>query len=72
LNLRAFISLDDRGNLTQKLKFLKNSRIAFRIDNIFDDIQDVRDSDGLVPLSYQSGFVDPIGRYVEISFRKRF
>tara|TARA_R110000772_G_scaffold40890_2_gene95303 strand:+ start:1225 stop:3783 length:2559 start_codon:yes stop_codon:yes gene_type:complete len=72
LNLRAFISLDDRGNLTQKLKFLKNSRIAFRIDNIFDDIQDVRDSNGLVPLSYQTGFVDPIGRYVEISFRKRF
>ncbi len=72
LNLRAFINLDDRGNLTERFKFLKGSRIAFRIDNIFDDIQDVRDSDGLVPLSYQPGFVDPIGRYVEVSFRKRF
>ncbi len=72
LNLRAFINLDDRGTLTERFKFLKGSRIAFRIDNIFDDIQDVRDSDGLVPLSYQPGFVDPIGRYVEISFRKRF
>lgn len=72
LNLRAFINLDDRGSLTEKFKFLKGSRIAFRIDNVFDDIQDVRDSDGLVPLSYQPGFVDPIGRYVEVSFRKRF
>lgn len=72
LNLRMFINLDDRGNLTQKFKFLKGSRIALRIDNIFDDIQDVRDSSGLIPLSYQPGFVDPIGRYIEIDFRKRF
>ncbi len=72
LNLRAFINLDNRGNLTERLKFLKGSRIAFRIDNVFDDIQGVRDSDGLVPLSYQPGFVDPTGRYVEVSFRKRF
>lgn len=72
LNLRAFINLDDRGTLTERFKFLKGSRIALRIDNVFDDIQDVRDSDGLVPLSYQPGFIDPIGRYVEVSFRKRF
>ncbi len=72
VNLRAFINLDSRGNLTNKFKFLKDSRITFRIDNIFDDIQDVRNSDGLVPLRYQPGFVDPIGRYVEVSFRKRF
>lgn len=71
-NLRAFINLDDRGTLTERFTFLKGSRIAFRIDNVFDDIQDVRDSDGLVPLRYQPGFVDPIGRYVEVSFRKRF
>ncbi len=72
LNLRAFINLDDRGTLTERFKFLKGSRIAFRIDNVFDDIQNVRDSSGQVPLSYQPGFVDPIGRYVEVSFRKRF
>ncbi|GAA0472954.1 TonB-dependent receptor plug domain-containing protein [Parasphingorhabdus litoris] len=72
LNLRMFINLDDRGTLTERFKFLKGSRIAFRIDNVFNDIQDVRDSDGLVPLRYQPGFIDPIGRYVEVSFRKRF
>lgn len=72
LNMRMFINLNDRGKLTENVKFLKNSRIALRVNNIFDDIQDVRDSNGLVPLSYQRGFVDPIGRYVEVSFRKRF
>ena len=71
-NLRLFVNLDDRGSLTEKVPFLKGSRIAFKIDNIFNDIQTVRDDSGLVPLSYQPGFVDPVGRYVEIDFRKRF
>lgn len=72
LNLRLFIILDNRGQLTENIKFLKNSRIAITVDNIFNDIQDVRDNNGLVPLRYQPGFVDPVGRYLEISFRKRF
>ena len=72
LNLRMFINLDDRGSLTERLPFLKGSRIAFKVDNIFDDIQTVRDGNGLIPLSYQRGYVDPVGRYVEIDFRKRF
>ncbi|WP_417622642.1 hypothetical protein [Parasphingorhabdus sp.] len=72
VNLRTFINLDDRGNLTENVPFLKNSRIAFKVDNIFNDIQTVRDGNGLIPLSYQQGYVDPVGRYVEIDFRKRF
>ena len=72
VNLRMFINLDDRGNLTEKVPFLKNSRIALKMDNIFNDIQTVRDDSGLIPLSYQSGYMDPVGRYIEIDFRKRF
>ncbi|MEH6789019.1 hypothetical protein [Parasphingorhabdus sp.] len=72
LNLRLFVNLDDRGSLTETVPFLKGSRISLKVDNIFDDIQTVRDGGGLVPLSYQPGFLDPVGRYVEISFRKRF
>ena len=71
-NLRLFVNLDDRGSLTENVPFLKGSRIAFKIDNIFNDIQTVRDGSGLVPLSYQPGYLDPVGRYVEIDFRKRF
>jgi len=72
VNMRMFINLDDRGNLTEKVPFLKNSRIALKVDNIFNDIQTVRDGSGLIPLSYQQGYLDPVGRYVEIDFRKRF
>jgi hypothetical protein len=32
----------------------------------------VRDAAGNQPLSYQRGFLDPQGRIVELSFRKRF
>ena len=72
LNLRVFMNLDNRGNLTEKVPFLKGGRLSFRIDNIFNDIQDVRDNSGMVPLRYQTGLIDPVGRYVELSFRKRF
>ncbi|MEE9434801.1 MAG: hypothetical protein V3V15_11240 [Sphingorhabdus sp.] len=72
LNLRLFVNLDGQKNLTRKLPFLKRSRIALRINNIFGDIIDVRDENGLTPLSYQPSFLDPRGRFFEVSFRKRF
>ena len=72
LNAFIFVSLDQRGKLTQKVKWLKGSRIAFRVENVFADVIDVRDNAGLVPLSYQPGLLDPQGRVFEISFRKRF
>jgi iron complex outermembrane recepter protein len=72
LNALIFINLDQRGKLTQKLKWLKGSRIAFRIDNVLGDVIDVRDNNGAVPLSYQPGLLDPQGRVFEVSFRKRF
>jgi iron complex outermembrane recepter protein len=72
LNAFIFVNLDQRGNLTKKVKWLKGSRIAFRIDNVLNDVIDVRDDTGAVPLSYQRGLLDPQGRVFELSFRKRF
>jgi iron complex outermembrane recepter protein len=72
LDLRFFINLDERGQLTQKLPILKGSRISLRIDNALNDIIDVRDQNGNIPISYLTAFLDPKGRYFEISFRKRF
>ncbi|CAN1500753.1 hypothetical protein MCEREM21A_00487 [Sphingomonadaceae bacterium] len=72
MNLFLFVSLDQRGNLTKKLPWLKGSRIAVRVENLFDDYVKVRDAAGNQPLSYQRGFLDPQGRVVELSFRKRF
>lgn len=72
LNSFLFISLDQRGDLTKKIPFLKGSRIAFRVENLLNDYIKVRDNTGATPLSYQRGFLDPQGRVFELSFRKRF
>ncbi len=72
LNSVFFVNLDNRGSLTKNVPFLKGMRISFRVDNVFNDIIDVRDQNGLVPLSYQAGYLDPKGRYFELSLRKRF
>lgn len=72
VNLRLFVNFEQRKKLVERVPFLKGSRIAFRVNNLFNDIQDVRDASGVVPLRYQPGFIDPLGRTVEISFRKLF
>jgi hypothetical protein len=43
-----------------------------RVENILNDIVDVRDQNGNVPLGYQQGYIDPRGRVFELSVRKRF
>jgi TonB dependent receptor len=72
LNLRAFINFDQRKKLIERAPILKGTRIALRINNLFDARQHVRDGSGAVPLRYQRGFLDPLGRSVEISLRKIF
>ncbi len=71
-NLRAFLNFDNREKIVSALPFLRGSRLALRVNNVFDAQQDVRDQDGNVPLQFQPGFRDPIGRFVELSWRKRF
>jgi hypothetical protein len=67
-----FVNLDQQASVTKALPLLKGSRISFRIENILNDIVDVRDQNGNVPLGYQPGYIDPRGRVFELSFRKRF
>jgi len=72
LDARLFVSLDQRGDLTRKLPFLKGSRVRLVIRNVFNDYIRVTDTSGATPLNYQRGFVDPKGRFFELNFRKRF
>ncbi len=72
INLRFFVNFDQRKNLVKSVPFLKGSRIAFRINNLTNAIQNVRDGNGQIPLRYQPGYIDPLGRTLEISFRKLF
>jgi hypothetical protein len=70
--LRTFINFDNKAKLTEAVPFLKGARLRFSIDNIFNAQQRVTTQAGDVPLRYQPGFIDPQGRVVSLSFRKRF
>ncbi len=73
VNLRTFMSLDQQKWLVgEDPGFFKNARLSLRVDNIFDTRQRVTDGSGTVPLAYQPGLIDPVGRFVEIDFRKLF
>lgn len=72
-NLRAFMALDQQRWLVGASPgFLKNARVALRVNNIFDARQAVTDETGAVPLRYQPFLIDPVGRFVELEFRKLF
>lgn len=71
-NLNAFVNFDSRKKLVEAVPFLKGARIRLSVQNVFNAIRDVRDGSRLVPLSYQPGYIDPRGRFIEIDFRKRF
>lgn len=67
-----FVNLDQQARVVKAVPFLKGSRLTLRVDNVLNDIIDVRDQNGKVPLGYQQGYIDPRGRVFELSFRKRF
>lgn len=67
-----FVNLDQQARVVKAAPFLKGSRLTLRVDNVLNDIIDVRDQNGNVPLGYQQGYIDPRGRVFELSFRKRF
>jgi len=71
-DLRLFADLGRIPGLKEDVPFFDHSRLSLRVDNVFDAQQRVTDENGVVPLSYQPGFLDPRGRFFEIEFRKQF
>ena len=47
-------------------------RLRLSIDNLFDAQRKVTDASGVVPLTYAPGYIDPLGRYIELEWRKTF
>ncbi|MXP41508.1 hypothetical protein GRI75_07610 [Altererythrobacter soli] len=72
LDWRMFADLGRQEKLVESVPFLKNTRVSFAIDNVFDTRQEVTDQNGEVPLRYQPFLMDPVGRRFEIEFRKMF
>ncbi|HEU4821672.1 MAG TPA: hypothetical protein VFS87_11025, partial [Qipengyuania sp.] len=72
-NLRSFVALDQQEWLVgENPGFFKDARLSLSVRNIFDVRQRVTDGAGTVPLRYQPFLIDPVGRFVEIEFRKLF
>ena len=72
-DLRLFVALDQQKWLTgEDPGFLKNARLSLKVNNIFDAHQRVTDGNGVIPLRYQPFLIDPVGRFVEVEFRKLF
>ena len=72
VNLRLFADLNQQFSLIDEVPLLKNTRITFAVNNLFDARQRITDSTGVVPLRYQPFLVDPVGRSFSIELRKLF
>lgn len=71
-NLRFFMDFNQQPKMTKSLPFLKNSRLRLSVDNLFDAQRKITDANGIVPINYQPGYTDPLGRYIELEWRKSF
>lgn len=71
-NLRIFADLGQQRALVRQATFFRGSRVTLAVNNLFNQRLDVRDAAGAVPIGYQPGLLDPLGRSVRLSFRKLF
>ena len=69
---RIFADLNQRTELIEDVPLLKNTRVTFGVNNVFDERQVIVDSTGEVPTRFQPYLVDPTGRFFEIELRKLF
>jgi outer membrane cobalamin receptor len=72
LNARMFMNFDSRPAWTEAAPWLKGARLSLVIDNLTDSFVEVSDETGAVPTAYQEGYRNPLGRVVQLSFRKQW
>lgn len=70
VNLRVFADFGQWRDLVKRHPWLRGTRIAVAIDNIADTRQTVTDANGVTPVAYQPGYLNPLGRTVRVSVRK--
>ncbi|MBV8684749.1 MAG: TonB-dependent receptor [Caulobacteraceae bacterium] len=70
LNARVFDNLGQQRWAYRDHPVLKGVRVSLAVENLLNQRITVRNSEGLTPLSYQPGYIDPVGRTVMVSFRK--
>lgn len=71
-NLRLFADLGQRPQWVRAHPWLRGTRVSLSLDNLFNTRQRVTDAAGEVPIGFQPGYLDPIGRTVRVAVRKLF
>lgn len=69
LDLRAYVDL---AAYFTKLKIAKGTKITVAMENLTNSRQRVTNTAGDIPISYQPGYLDPLGQTVMIELRKVF
>lgn len=71
VNLRLFANLGEQSWVARN-PWLRGTRIALSVNNVFNSRPEVRDAAGLTPLGYRPDELDPLGRTIRLSIRKLF
>lgn len=71
VNLRLFADLGAQP-WAREHQWLRGMRATLSVNNLFDERQEVRTADGVIPISYQPDLLDPVGRSVKLTVRKLF
>ncbi|MET4898039.1 TonB-dependent receptor [Sphingomonadaceae bacterium jetA1] len=70
VDFRLFADLGQRLDLVRAHPWMRGTRVSLSFDNLFNQRQRVTDATGTVPIGYQPGYLDPLGRTVRLSIRK--
>jgi hypothetical protein len=70
-DLRLFVDFE-RLPVTRSARWAKGARFTFKVSNLFNSRQVVRDAAGVTPAAFQPGYVDPLGRVLLLTVRKSF
>ena len=71
-DLRLFANPGDIPEVAVKHPWLRGTQVRLELNNVFDSRPRVNDAFGNVPLNFQPGLLDPLGRTVMITIRKLF
>src|SRR3546814_8814186 len=71
-NLSAFVEPERLFDLPKKKGVLNGLKISIDVQNLFNGYRRVTLDDGTVPSGYGRDEIDPLGRTLRISLRKKF
>ncbi|MCW4462301.1 TonB-dependent receptor [Sphingomonas sp. BT-65] len=72
VDLGLFVDPEDLSPSLKRSRLLDDMRISLDIDNLLNDYRRATLGDGSVPAGYSRDEVDPVGRTIKLSVRKRF